>query len=281
MENYMLHGKWLRCFYPLSCAWLCFSLLSPVKAAGINPSDIQQREAVKQAIELAHPDANFDQLNMSTRGDLEEELSRIAVKTKRVVSFYSFEDLDSSSDEGSLWAVVSADSTQGTDELYSFENSDGIDQSSQKFNRLVAHLALSIPDEKALSIARFFLACCDRAASGETVVDDAGLRHSIERYYIRIYGDVWRALEAGSQWWEGYERTPVPLTPTVVVKGGVRHIILERLILSFGMHPQLQRWDIAVAHDGAVRVLAVEAVFPKRNRWLSYDFRSTMAPQIH
>jgi hypothetical protein len=277
----MLHRRYLSGFRPLLCAWFCFSLPLPVKAAGINPSDIQQREAVRHAIELAHPDANFEQLNMSNRSDLEEELSRIAVKTKRVVSFYSFEDLDSSWDEGSLWAAVSGDSTEGTDELYSFENSDDVDQSAQKFNRLVAHLALSIPAEKALSIARFFLACCVRAAPGETVADEAGLRHSIERYYILIYGDFWRALEAGSQWWEGYERTPVPLTPAVTVKGGVRRITLQRLILTFGMHPQLQRWDIAVTSDGAVRVLAVEAIFPRQSRWLSYDFRSTMAPQIH
>jgi hypothetical protein len=281
MESDMLHRRYLRCVCSLLCAWLCFSLPLPLKATEINSSDIQQREAVRHAIELAHPDGNFEQLSMSNRSDLEEELSRIAVKTKRVVSFYSFEDLDSSWDEGALWAAVSGDSTQGTDELYGFENSDDVAQSAQKFNRLVAHLALSIPAEKALSIARFFLACCVRAAPGETVADEAGLRHSIERYYIRIYGDFWRALEAGSQWWEGYERTPVRLTPTVTVKGGVRRITLERLILSFGMHPQLQRWDIAVASDATIRVLAVEAIFPRQSRWLSYDFRSTLAPQIH
>jgi hypothetical protein len=71
------------------------------------------------------------------------------------------------------------------------------------------------------------------------------------------------------------------LAPTIVVKGGVRRITLERLILSFGMHPQLQQWQIAVSSDGSVCVLAVESVFPKQSRWLSYAFRTTLAPRIH
>jgi len=273
------HLRWL-CSLLGACLW--FSQLPPVEGAGANHnSDNQVREAVKQAVELAHPDANVDHLKMSDRNDLDEELSQIAEKTTRPVSFYSFYDIDSSLDDGSLWAVVSGNSPVGSDELYSFESSDGVEQSSQKFNRLLSHLALSIPQEKATSIARFFLGCCVRGAPGETITDDVGLRHSVERYYIRIYGDVWRALEASTQWWQGYEKTAVHLTPTVVVEGGVRRINLERLILSFGMHPQLQQWDVAVSRDGSVRVLAVESIFPKQSRWLSYAFRSTVDPQIH
>jgi hypothetical protein len=253
-----------------------------VEAAQANhSSDNQVREAVKQAAELAHPGANVDQLKMSDRNDLDEELSQIAEKTTRPVSFYSFHDIDSSSDDGSLWVVVSVDSPLGSDELYSFESSDGVEQSTQKFNRLLSHVVLSIPDEKATSIARFFLGCCVRGAPGETLTDEEGLRHSVERYYLRIYGDIWRALEAYAQWWQGYEKTAVHFRPTVVVEGGVRRIILERLRLSFGMHPQLQQWDVAVSFDGSVRVLAVESIFPKQSRWLSYAFRSTVEPQIH
>jgi hypothetical protein len=271
--------RWLC---PLFCACLWFSQLLPVEAAGANQSsDNRVREAVKQAVALAHPGANVDELSMSDRNDLDEELSQIAEKTSRPVSFYSFYDMGSPSDDGSLWVVVSGDSPVGSDELYSFESSDGVEQSSQKFNRLLSHLALPIRDEKAAHIARFFLGCCVRRAPGETVTDENGLRHSVERYYIRIYGDVWRALEASTEWWQGYEKSAAHLTPTVVVEGGVRRIILERLILSFGMHPQLQRWDVAVSLDGSVRVLAVESIFPKQSRWLSYAFRSTMAPQIH
>ena len=272
------HLRWL-CSLLGACLW--FLQLPSVRAAGANgKSDNQVREAVKQAVELAHPETNVDQLRVSDRNDLDEELSQIiAAKTTRPVSFYSFNDIDSTFDDGSLWAVVSGDSPLGSDELYTFESSDGVEQSSQKFNRLVSHLALSIPQEKAISIARFFLGCCVRGAPGETITDDVGLHHSVERYYIGIYGDVWRALEASAEWWQGYERTAAHLAPPVVVEGGVRRISLERLILSFGMHPQLQQWDLAVSRDGSIRVLAVDPIFPKQNRWLSYAFRSTVDPQ--
>ena len=70
------------------------------------------------------------------------------------------------------------------------------------------------------------------------------LHHSVERYYIRIYGDVWRGLEAYTQWWQAYQKVAVPLPPTVVVDAGVRRITLARLILGFGMHPQLERWRL-------------------------------------
>ena len=138
-------------------------------------------------------------------------LSQIAGKTTGRVSFYSFYDVDSSSDDGSLWVVVPGDSPLGSDELYSFESSDSLGQSSEKFNRLLSHLALSVPNDKAASVARLFLGCCVRETHGETVSDEDVLRHSVERYYIRIYGDVWRALEAYTQWWQAYQKVAVPL----------------------------------------------------------------------
>jgi hypothetical protein len=272
----------LRSLCPLLCACFCLLQLPRVRAAGVNPaSDNQLRQAVKQAVELAHRGTNVDQLSMSDRNDLAEELSHIVGKTTQRISFYSFYNTDSSSDDGSVWVVVSGNSPLGSDELYGFESSDGVQQSSQKFNQLMSHLALSISNEKATSIARFFLGCCVRWAPGETVTDEIDLRHSVERYYVGIYGDVWRALEAGSQWWQGYEKSGVRLTPTIVVEGSVRRIMLQRLILSFGMHPQLQQWHVAVSSDGSVRVLAVQSIFPKQDRWLSYAFRTTLAPQIH
>ena len=274
------HIPSLPCFFV--CACLYFSLLPPALAAQANRKrDNQKREAVRHAIELAQPNANLDGLQMSERDDLDDELSQIAGKTTGRVSFYSFYDEDSSPDEGSLWVVIPGNSPLGSDELYSFESSDSVDQSSEKFNRLLSHLALSVPNDKAASIARLFLGCCVRDAYGETVSDEGGLRHTVERYYIRVYGDVWRGLEAYTQWWQAYQKEPVPLPPTVVVHSSERRITLERLTLGFGMHPQLERWDIAVSSDGSVRVLAVESVFPKQSRWLSYAFRSTVDPRIH
>jgi hypothetical protein len=244
-------------------------------------SDPQMREAVRQAFRLAHPHVNVDQFELSERQDLAEEFSRISEKAARPVRFYSVSDIDSSSDDGSLWVVLSGDSALESDELYSFEGSDDAEQSSKKFNRLMSHLGVSIRAEKATSLARFFLERCVRAAPAETITREEDLHHSIERFYIQIYGDVWRALEAGAQWWEGYKKAAVQLTPTRFVQGNAWHVTLERLVLSLGMHPQLQQWDIAVSPNGAVRVLAVESIFPKQSRWLSYAFRSDMDPRIH
>jgi hypothetical protein len=277
----MLGRQYVRWRCPLVCACLWLSQSPSVQAARANGSDSQVREAVRHAVELEHPDADVDRLRVLERDDLERELSHIAGKMARPISFYSLHDIDSASDDGSLWVVVSRDSPQGSDELYSFENTDGTEQSTEKFNRLLTHLILSIPNEKATSIAQLFLSCCVRGSLGETVIDEEGLRYSVGRFYSRIYGDVWRALEAYTQWWEGYEKAAVHLTPTVVVEGGVRRIILKRVLLTFGMHPQLQRWEVAVSSDGSVSVLTVEPIFPKKTRWLSHAFRSTIEPQIH
>ena len=259
----------------LVCAYLSQSPHVAAAQANHN-SDNPLRGAVRQAVELAYPGVNVGQLNLSARNDLDSELSQIAAKTTLPVSFYSY-TMDSSADEGSLWVVVSASSPLGSYELYSFESSDGIEQSSLKFNRLLSRLMLSLSNEQAARVARFFLACCVRGTPGETVTDEAGLHHAVERYYIGLYGDVWRALEAGAEWWEGYEKNAPPLSPTLAVEGGVRRIVLNRLVVSFGMHPQLQQWRLAVSSNGTIHVSAVDSIFPKQRRWLSYAFRTNLA----
>ena len=276
------HPSRLRLFIYACC---CFSLSVRAQAAQVN-GDNQRREAVRHAIALAQPGANVDELQMSERDDLEVELSQIASKTGGRVSFYSLSavdlsEVDSSSEDGSLWVVVAGDSPEQSGELYGFDSSDGIGQSLEKFNRLVSHLALSVPNDKAASIARLFLDCCVRDTHGETVSDENVLRHSVERYYIRIYGDVWRALEAYTQWWQAYQNVAVPLRATVVADASFRRITLERLVLGFGMHPQLEQWEIGVSAEGKVRVLAVESIFPKQTRWVSYAFRPSVDPRIH
>ncbi len=272
-------SRWLG---PSLCA--CLLLLQLPGAEGAQAKrtgDPQMREAVRQAFRLAHPNANVDQLALSERQDLADEFSRIAEKAARPVRFYSVSDIDSSSDDGSLWVVLSGDSALGSDELYSFESSDDAEQSAQKFDRLMSHLGVSIRAEMTTSLARFFLECCVRAVPAETITREEELHHSIERFYIQIYGDVWRGLQAGSEWSEGYKKAAVQLTPTSFVQGNAWRVTVARLVLSFGMHPQLQEWDIAVSPNGAVRVLAVQSIFPKEDRWLSYAFRSDVDPRLH
>lgn len=273
----MLFRHYLTSLCPLLCACLWFSQLPSSEAAQAQPpSDNQILTDVKRAVALAHPQVNVDHLEMRERKDLEEELSRITGKAARPVSFYSLYDTDSFLDDGTLWAVVWGDRASGTDDLYSFESSDDIEQASEKFNRLLSRRGPFITDEKAMSLARLFLGCCAQGTSGEAVTDELDLRDSVASYYFRIYGNIWRSLDAYTQWWESYEKTALDLTPTFAVKGNVRRISLKRLRSSFGMHPQLQQWELAVSRDGTVRVLAVESIFPRQRQWLSYDFRSTI-----
>ena len=259
----------------LVAASVCLSLLPTAKAAGTDSvSKAQVRAAVKQAVEIAHPDANVDQLKFSDRDDLDEELSQISGTTARNISFY---DVDWPSGNTGMWAVDTDGSPQSSSALYSFESTDGVDRSLQTFNRLLSHQA-PIPDDKVESVARFFLACCVRDTPGEIVTSEDAMHHAVERYYLEAYGDVWRSLEAYTQWWHDYEQSPAQFTPAVVAKVVGRQVSLKRLVLSPGMHPQLEQWDIEVAPEGDVRVVSVDSIYPKQALWLSYAFRSTIAP---
>jgi hypothetical protein len=232
--------------------WL--SLLPPAKAAATDSvSKAQVRAAVKQAVEIAYPDANVDQLKFSDRDDLDEELSQISGTTARNVSFY---DVDWPSGDTAMWAVDTDGSPQSSSALYSFESTDRVDQSLKTFNRLLSHQA-PIPDDKVESVARFFLTCCVRDTPGEIVNSEDAMHHAIERYYLEVYGDVWRSLEAYTQWWHDYEQSPAQFTPAVVAEVVGRQVSLKRLVLSPGMHPQLQQWDIEVSPDGDVRVVSI------------------------
>jgi hypothetical protein len=97
---------------------------------------------------------------------------------------------------------------------------------------------------------------------------------------LQIYGDVWRTLEAFTQWWEGYQKSAFQFPPAVRAGNGSYLITVETVVVNFGMHPQLQQWNFALSPDGAVSVISVEPIYPKESRWLSYDFRSTIGPSI-
>jgi hypothetical protein len=103
----------------------------------------------------------------------------------------------------------------------------------------------------------------------------------VEREYLNAYGDVWRTLEAFTEWWQGYQqsafRFPLPVIPE---RGGAYRITVATVVTSFGMHPQLQQWNFEISADGSVHVLSVQPIYPKESRWLSYDFRSTIGPTI-
>jgi hypothetical protein len=256
-----------------------FWCASPMRAQQpTRSSDDQMNEAIEQAVSISRPSFANQQTKTRRRQDLEEDLSKIVGKPLRDVHFYDMESpAPSALNDDAVWAVVTG-STPGTYKLYSFEGSQGFDESSQEFDRLISQLMLSIPNEKAASLAQFFLGCCVRGEVNEDVLDEEGLRHAVQRYYLQAYGDVWRTLEAYTQWWDNFQENPWDLAPTVTAEGDGYRIALKRVRLIVGTHPQLQEWNLVVSRRGAVRALSVQPIFPKKERWLSYDFRSTIAP---
>lgn len=265
---------------------VCLSggLSTPMDARPPGPpggKDDQVRATIREADEIAHPDKASESRNLQRRDDLERDFAQIAGKAADSVYFYYGGDSDAvAASADSIWALSLERVKPQLYGLYMFDSSEEPEQSAGEFNRLISHLNLSIPDERAAGVARFFLDCCVRGAPGQVADTEDGLQHAVERYYMQAYGDVWRSLEAHTEWEEGYQAASLP-TPTVVVESGGTRITLKRLVLRFGMHPQLEQWDLEVMHDGTVRVLAVEPVYPKESRWLSYDFRATMPLGTH
>jgi hypothetical protein len=181
-----------------------------------------------------------------------------------------------------MWAVVSRDSPLEPYGLYDFESSQGLEQAAQEFNRLVSQLGLSMTNTNSSELARFFLTCCALGDSGDLVVSEDALHHSVERDYMRVFGeDVYRVLGSFTEWWQGYTASEYQFPPAVVPEdSGAFHIAVERVVLNFGMHPQLQQVNFDISQDGKVQVRGLEAIFPKQNRWLSYDSRADV-PQFH
>jgi hypothetical protein len=262
----------------------CLWLLPPVQAGPPDKiNDAQLREAIAQAVRLAHPEIIDTSVKIQPRADLDEGLSRIAGRASGNVSFYETPTAVAvaAASDAPVWAVISGDSPRESYKLYSFEISDGFEQSSHEFNRLISQLALSLDNDKAASLAHFFLGCCDRGMRGEIVANEDLMHHTVERAYLQAYGDVWRTLEAFSQWWQGYQQTDYQFPPAVRLATGAYRISIEAVVVNYGMHPQLQQWNFELAPDGKVNVLSVQPIYPKESRWLSYDFRSTIAPSVH
>jgi hypothetical protein len=250
--------------------------------AGRPDNDATLREAIVQAASLSHPAASTDPVKIWSRDDLDKDLTAISDKAATNVAFYQVEQPVTSavSNNGSVWAAVSGDSPKQSYGLFDFENSAAPDQSSQEFNRLVSQLPVKIGNENATDMAHFFLDCC-LGGAGEIVANEDVLHHTIEREYLQIYGNVWRALDSGVQWWQEYTASGYQFPPPIEIEDGAYRINIERVVTGYGVHPQLQQFQIEIFRDGKVHVMQAEAVFPKETRWLSFDSRESTAPQFH
>ena len=274
----------LRSAIALLHSALLLLLLPPaLAAAGNSANEATVRAALAQAAAIAHPGGSDQSaLQILSRSDLDEDLSRISARAVNV-SFYEVQpSANALPGSGSIWAVVSHDSPLEPYGLYDFESAQELQQSALEFNRLVSQLGVSLTDDKASSLARLFLACCALGAPGDVVADEDALHHSVERDYLEVFGqDVYRTLSSFTEWWQGYTASKYQFPPAVEPEpGGAFHIAVERVVLKFGMHPQLQQCNLDISHDGTITVSGIEPIFPEQDRWLSYDSR-TDVPQFH
>jgi hypothetical protein len=259
------------------CALLCLwpSQVLRAQPAG-DSTDAQVQVTIAEAVNLTHPELADAPVNIRRRHDLEVELAEITRAVMGKVLFYDVESPGRpAAGNDSLWAVVPSGPEAESYRLYSFDSSEGFDEASREFNRLMSQLNFSIPGGRADELARFFLKCCVRGEPGEVVADENALQHAVERYYLAVFGDGARTLEASSRWWQAYEASSA-VPPSVAGEAAGNRIEVKRLLLIFGMHPELQQWDVEVSGDGAVRVLAWESIFPKRGPYVFYDFRTTL-----
>ncbi len=253
----------------------CYSL--PALARPADPSlDEQVMQATVRAVQIAQPGASDQRLTIRRRQDLEDLLWN-SDENKPVGQIYFYEMqplLRTGSDGGSPWVVAVARSPRGVYDLYNFAPADGPDVSRQEFNRLISELGLSIPKEKATGVAKLFLESCDAGELGQIVADPdgTGIRLAVEDYYFAAYGDLWRALDEYLLWWRGFQATAPAFESTASARpDGSYRVGVKRLVTIAGAHPQIQDLELEISTEGNVRVVTIQAVFPKQPSWLFYQ----------
>lgn len=250
---------------------------SPVQAQQSDPLTDVVREVAERSVPI-RPGASTERLSIRRRQDLEELLVTLtAKKSVKDVHFYEMQSPPGTvSDSSLVWVAAVAPFAKKAYDLYSFLGSAGPNAPSQEFNRFTSQLALSIPEEKATSLAALFLESCFEGDAEETVLDgDMALRLAVQNYYLATYGDIWRALEAYSQWWRSYQMHAPALAPTVAIdKDGRYRVVLNRMLTFVGKHPQVQRWELEISREGQIRVLAMRLIFPDQPSLVFYDLDS-------
>ena len=233
------------------------------------------RQLVEQSVVEAGSVSGTLRLNIRRRADLESLLSTLQPqKSARDVYFYEIQSPPGTVSETPLvWVVAVVGYEPDLYRLYSFLGSEGPDAASQEFNRFTSRLALLVPGKEATDLARLFLKTCVEGDGQEAVLDnETELRLSVQNYYFAAYGDLWRALDAYSRWWQAFQVRSPDLAPTAARDTNGRYrVVLNTLVTLPGKHPQVRKWELEVSDGGGIRVLTMQLVFPDQPRWLSYD----------
>lgn len=271
----MSSARSLQRLWLLPVLLVLHSLRLPIHAQRADSLADPVRDLVQRSVVEASSASGNAQLNIRRRTDLESLLSTLQQqKSARDVYFYEIQSpAGTVSETPADWVVAVVGSQPDVYRLYSFLGSAGPDAASQEFNRFTSRLALSVPEKEAMDLARLFLRSCVEGDHQETVVNnEIELRLSIQNYYSTAYGDIWRALDAYSRWWQAFQVRELDLAPTATRDSNGRYrVVLNTLVTLPGMHPQVRKWDLEVSDGGEIRTSTIQLIFPDQPRWLSYD----------
>jgi hypothetical protein len=235
-------------------------------------ADSQIREVVERTVKNIPSGAK---LRIERRQDLEEIVSTLEERpsSQRVYFYEIHSPPQAASEASSVWVVAVARPMEGVYKLYSFDDFAGPDAPSQEFNRFISELVLSISEKNVIPLARLFLASCLEGDAEEMVLSNpTELRLAVQDYYFVAYGDLWKALDEDSRWWRGFEPNADAVAPTMRRDGeGQFRVIIERLLIPAGKHPQVQQWQLEVSQQGSIGVRSMQLVYPEGPSWLFYD----------
>jgi hypothetical protein len=255
------------------------------------PSIDQVRDAVLLASESSELSIDAKLLKVTHRDDLEDLLSSL-VRVRRIQGLYLYQ-VDVSTParfDGPIsgllgswqfecvspwtWIIAVAARKPGAYELYSFQGKADGTEGTEEFNRFMSQFSVSLSKYDLANFAAFFLETAIPMRPGELVFDQETLRVVVGlRYYAR-YDDLWRSLDAYSQWSQAYsdEERILEVAPKAEIEKSGRYIVtLNRVIGTEFTHPQLQQWQVEVSLGGNVWATAMRPIFPKAARWVFYD----------
>ncbi len=261
-------------------------------AGALTPPSLDQ---VRDAVLLASGSSEFGLdaklLKVTHRVDLEELLlSLVSATSARGLYLYQVDVATPASFDGPIsgvlgswqlecvspwtWIIAVAARKPGAYELYSFRSKANGTDGSEEFNRFMSQFSLSLSKYDLANFAAFFLETAIPMRPAEIVFDRETLRVVVGlRYYAR-YDDLWRSLDAYSQWSQAFSTKEkiLEVAPKAEIEKSGRYLVtLNRIVGTEFTHPQLQQWQVEVSLEGNVWATAMRSIFPKAARWVFYD----------
>lgn len=262
------------------------------RAGTLTPPSIDQvRDAVLLGSKSSEFSIDASQLKVTHRDDLEDLLSSL-LHTRGTQGLYLYQvevsaqvrfdgpisgllgswQLECASPD--TWIVAVAAWQPGAYELYSFQSKEYGTDGTGEFNRFMSQLSLSLSKYDLANFAAFFLETAIPMRPGEIVFDRDTLRVVVGlRYYAR-YDELWRSLDAYSQWSQAFSdgEKMLDVAPKAEIEQTGRYLVtVNRVVGTEFTHPQLQQWQVEVSLEGNVSATSMRPIFPKTTRWVFYN----------